>query len=56
MTVSGERVKLYTGKTGAGAGAGGGGGTGEAKARERVLSPFPPLVSPRFFFFFWFSS
>ena len=48
MAVSGERVKLYTGKTGGG---GGGGGTGEAKARERFLSPFPPLVSPRLFFF-----
>ena len=35
---------MYIGKTG------GGGGEG-ARARE-LLSPFPPLVSPRFFFFF----
>ena len=35
MAVSGERVKLYTGKTG-----------GE-EGGARVLSPFPLLVSPR---------
>ena len=41
--MNGERLKLYTGKTGRGGGV--------VRARERVLSPLSPSSPPSIFFF-----